>query len=136
MGAAGRKIICMIGDGSFQVTAQEVSQMVRHKLPVLIFLINNRGYTIEVEIHDGPYNNIQNWDYARLVECFNGGDGNAKGFKVSNGEELASAIAKAELNTDGPTLIECLTDRDDCSRQLISFGHYVATANARPPTRT
>ena len=54
MGAAGRKVICMIGDGSFQVTAQEVSQMVRHKLPVLIFLFNNRGYTIEVEIHDGP----------------------------------------------------------------------------------
>lgn len=27
----------------------------------LIFLINNGGYTIEVEIHDGPYNVIHTW---------------------------------------------------------------------------
>ncbi|CAB4315205.1 unnamed protein product [Prunus armeniaca] len=27
----------------------------------IIFLINNGEYTIEVEIHDGPYNEIKNW---------------------------------------------------------------------------
>ena len=43
MSARHRKVVTMIGDGSFQVTAQEASQMVRHKLPVIIFLINNRG---------------------------------------------------------------------------------------------
>jgi pyruvate decarboxylase len=64
VGAPNRRIIAMIGDGSFQLTAQEVAQMIRRKLPVIIFLINNHGYTIEVEIHDGPYNNIKNWDYA------------------------------------------------------------------------
>ena len=94
------------------------------------------GYTIEVEIHDGPYNNIQNWDYARLMECFNGGSGSGLGIKVSTGEQLAAAIRKGQANTDGPTLIECLIDRDDCSRELITFGHYVGTANARPPART
>ena len=58
-------------DGLFQLTAQEVAQMIRRKLPVIIFLINNHGYTIEVEIHDGPYNNIKNWDYAGLIGAFN-----------------------------------------------------------------
>ena len=67
VGAPNRRIIAMIGDGSFQLTAQEVAQMIRRKLPVIIFLINNHGYTIEVEIHDGPYNNIKNWDYAGLI---------------------------------------------------------------------
>ena len=42
--------------------------MIRQKLPIIIFLINNHGYTIEVEIHDGPYNNIKNWDYAGLIQ--------------------------------------------------------------------
>jgi pyruvate decarboxylase len=60
VGAPNRRIIARIGDGSFQLTAQEVAQVIRWKLPVIIFPINNHGHTIEVEIHDGPYNNIKN----------------------------------------------------------------------------
>ena len=39
-----------------------------------IFLVNNNGYTIEVQIHDGPYNDIKCWDYAGLMHCFNAGE--------------------------------------------------------------
>jgi indolepyruvate decarboxylase len=123
----------MIGDGSFQMTAQEVAQMIRHEMPVIIFLMNNRGYTIEVEIHDGPYNNIKNWDYAGLIDVFNANSGFGKGLRASTVDELAVAIQQAKKNTKGPTLIECAIDRDDCTRQLISWGRRVATANARPP---
>ncbi|MEZ7500817.1 thiamine pyrophosphate-binding protein [Flavobacterium sp. Arc3] len=128
-----RRIISLTGDGSFQLTAQEVAQMIRRKLPVIIFLINNRGYTIEVEIHDGPYNNIKNWDYAGLMEVFNAEDGKGLGFKAQTGGELADAIKKALANQEGPTLIECVIDRDDCTAELISWGHLVAKANGRPP---
>ncbi|MBV1833291.1 alpha-keto acid decarboxylase family protein [Novacetimonas pomaceti] len=131
--APERRIITMVGDGSFQLTAQEVAQMVRLKLPVIIFLVNNRGYTIEVEIHDGPYNNIKNWDYAGLMEVFNAEDGKGRGLHARTGGELAAAIATALENHDGPTLIECQIDRDDCTSELISWGRRVATANARPP---
>jgi pyruvate decarboxylase len=82
LGAPGRRIIAMIGDGSFQLTAQEVAQMIRQKLPVIIFLINNHGYTIEVEIHDG-YNNIKNWDYAGLIQVFNAEDGKGRGLRAT-----------------------------------------------------
>jgi len=133
LGARGRRTIAMIGDGSFQLTAQEVAQMIRQKLPVIIFLINNKGYTIEVEIHDGPYNNIKNWDYAGLISAFNAEDGRGRGIRVNNGGELAEAIKVALANQDGPTLIECVIDRDDCSPELISWGRRVAIANARPP---
>ena len=133
VGARDRRVIAMIGDGSFQLTAQEVAQMIRRKLPVIIFLINNHGYTIEVEIHDGPYNNIKNWDYAGLIQVFNADDGHGRGLRVTNGGELAEAIKVALSNHEGPTLIECLIDRDDCSSDLISWGRLVAQANARPP---
>jgi pyruvate decarboxylase len=133
VGAPNRRIIAMIGDGSFQLTAQEVAQMIRRKLPVIIFLINNHGYTIEVEIHDGPYDNIKNWDYAGLIQAFNAEDGNGQGIRVTNGGELAEAIKVALANREGPTLIECIIDRDDCSADLISWGRLVAIANARPP---
>jgi indolepyruvate decarboxylase len=134
VGARNRRIIAMIGDGSFQLSAQEVAQMIRRKLPVIIFLINNHGYTIEVEIHDGPYNDIKNWDYAGLIQAFNAEDGRGFGMRVSNGGELATAIEAAIANHDGPTLIECIIDRDDCSPELISWGRLVARANARPPS--
>jgi indolepyruvate decarboxylase len=133
LAAPQRKIIVMIGDGSFQMTAQEVAQMILHKLPVIIFLINNQGYTIEVEIHDGPYNNIKNWDYAGLIDVFNADSGAGKGLRAGTVDELAAAIQQANQNIEGPTLIECAIDRDDCTRQLISWGRRVATANARPP---
>ena len=133
VGASSRRIIALIGDGSFQLTAQEVAQMIRRKLPVIIFLINNHGYTIEVEIHDGPYNNIKNWDYAGLIQVFNAEDGRGRGLRVTNGGELQEAIKVALANRDGPTLIECIIDRDDASPDLLSWGREVAKANDRPP---
>lgn len=133
LGAPQRRLIALIGDGAFQLAAQEVAQMIRHKLPVTLFLINNRGYTIEAEIHDGPYNNIKNWDYAGLIDVFNAESGMGKGLRARTASELAAAIQLAKQNTQGPTLIECAIDRNDCTRQLISWGRRVATANARPP---
>ncbi|OIW32938.1 pyruvate decarboxylase [Coniochaeta ligniaria NRRL 30616] len=135
LGAPGRKVVVMVGDGSFQVTAQEVSQMVRYKVPVTILLVNNRGYTIEVQIHDGTYNRIKNWDYAALVRAFNGDDGQAQGLTANTGGELVKALKLAGENQEGPTLVECAIHQDDCSKELITWGHYVAKANARPPVK-
>ena len=129
-----RDVVVIAGDGSFQMTAQEVSQMVRYNIPILIVLMNNRGYTIEVEIHDGIYNRIKNWEYAKLVEAFNSTDGgHALGIKVATAGELASALEKAKRHTSGPTLVECTIHQDDCSKELITWGHFVAAANARLP---
>ena len=38
----------MIGDGSFQMTAQELSTMIRMRSNSIIFIFNNLGYQIEV----------------------------------------------------------------------------------------
>ncbi len=127
-----KRVIALIGDGSFQMTAQEVSTMIRYGVRPIIFLINNGGYTIEVEIHDGPYNTIKNWDYAALMGAFNAGDGNGWGARVSTVGELTEAIAHTH-DYDGPTLIEVLIDRDDCSKNLLEWGGYVAQNNGRPP---
>ncbi|WP_342627135.1 thiamine pyrophosphate-binding protein [Nguyenibacter vanlangensis] len=135
VGSPERRHILMVGDGSFQLTAQEVAQMTRRKLPVIIFLINNGGYTIEVEIQDGPYNNIKNWDYAAVIEGFNAQDGKGRGLRATTPAELEAAVKTALGNTEGPTLIECVIPRDDCTSELISWGRHVAAANARPPAQ-
>ncbi|KAK3212350.1 hypothetical protein Dsin_017056 [Dipteronia sinensis] len=67
--APDKRVIACVGDGSFQMAAQEVSTMIRCGHKSIIFLINNGGYTAEVESHDGPYNVIKNWDYAALIDA-------------------------------------------------------------------
>jgi pyruvate decarboxylase len=127
-----RRVIACIGDGSFQMTAQELSTMIRYGLKPILFIMNNGGYTIEVEIHDGPYNVIKNWNYAELVPAFNGADGNGWGCRVRTEGEAQDAIQKA-LAHDGPSVIEVVIGKDDCSRDLLEWGTRVCASNARPP---
>ncbi|KAF7512841.1 hypothetical protein GJ744_011944 [Endocarpon pusillum] len=62
--ASGRTIL-FEGDGSFQMTAQELSTVISHKLDLTLFLINNDGYTIERFIHGmkAHYNDVPRWRY-------------------------------------------------------------------------
>lgn len=66
--------------------------MIRYGQRSIIFLINNGGYTIEVEIHDGPYNIIKNWDYTGLVNAIHNGEGKCWTAKVSMGNFLLSLV--------------------------------------------
>jgi TPP-dependent 2-oxoacid decarboxylase len=49
-----RRVIAMIGDGSFKLTAQELSTMIRYGMRPIIILVNNHGYIIEDAIQEGP----------------------------------------------------------------------------------
>lgn len=71
------------------MTAQDVSTMLRCGQNSIIFLINNGGYTIEVEIHDGPYNVIKNWNYTSLIDAICNGEGKCWTTKVSCGSNKA-----------------------------------------------
>ncbi|GMH23006.1 hypothetical protein Nepgr_024849 [Nepenthes gracilis] len=133
--AHDKRIIACIGDGSFQVTAQDVSTMIRCGQNSIIFLINNGGYTIEVEIHDGPYNVIKNWDYTALVDAINNGQGKCWTAKVQCEEELVKAIETAGgLKKDCLCFIEVIVHKDDTSKELLEWGSRVSAANSRPQT--
>ena len=40
----GKEIVCVTGDGSIQMNLQELQTIITNKLPIKIFIINNRGY--------------------------------------------------------------------------------------------
>lgn len=132
--AKDKRVIACIGDGSFQVTAQDISTMIRCGQRTIIFLINNGGYTIEVEIHDGPYNVIKNWDYTALVDAIHNGEGKCWTAKVRTEDELTEAIATATgAQKDSLCFIEVFVHKDDTSKELLEWGSRVAAANGRPP---
>mmetsp|Transcript_25540 Transcript_25540/g.80911 ORF Transcript_25540/g.80911 Transcript_25540/m.80911 type:complete len:549 (-) Transcript_25540:39-1685(-) len=127
-----RRVVTFVGDGSFQMTAQEVSTMIEQGYNPIIFLLNNKGYTIEVEIHDGPYNDIKNWDYSGLINAFACGEGRVFSTRVETERQLDAAIKTAlGERADSLCFVEVLLDRDDCSKELLEWGARVATANGR-----
>jgi pyruvate decarboxylase len=85
-----RRTILFTGDGSFQLTCQEVSTMIRHSLNPIIFVVCNNGYTIERFIHgmEACYNDIQNWRYKDLVPAFGAEAGSYKTFQVKTKDEV------------------------------------------------
>ncbi|XP_044346127.1 pyruvate decarboxylase 2-like [Triticum aestivum] len=132
--AKDKRVISLIGDGSFQVTSQEVSTMLRWGQNNIIFLINNGGYTIEVKIHDGPYNVIKNWNYTGLVKAFHNGEGKCCTAKVQTEEELEEAIeASLGPHKDSQCFIEVIVHKDDTSKELLVWGARLFAANNRPP---
>ena len=48
----GEQVICVTGDGSLQMNIQELATVIRHDLPIKIFLINNHGYSMIQQTQD------------------------------------------------------------------------------------
>jgi indolepyruvate decarboxylase len=128
--APQRRHLLFIGDGSFQLTAQELSTILRHDLKPVIFLINNGGYTIERTIlgKAARYNDVANWAYADLPKVFRP-DTAAESFVVRTVEELHNVLNKPHENL---VFIESIMDPTDAPANLIAGGHASADLDYGP----
>jgi indolepyruvate decarboxylase len=123
--------VVLTGDGAFQMTAQEISTMIRKRCPALVVIINNDGYLIERLLHeDGLYNDIQMWNYAKLPAAFDNGS-HAIGIRVATEEELAQAMDIAARETGKFVLIEACLPNRDCSAGLDRLGNSFRQAQRK-----
>lgn len=123
-----RRTILFVGDGSFQLTAQELSSVMRHELTPIVFLINNDGYTIERVIH-GPrmaYNDIHQWDYTALVKAFGSDVYTAT---IETELELDALLAELPQHADKMRFIEVKMDKLDCPESLREIGKICERKN-------
>jgi indolepyruvate decarboxylase len=128
--APERRHILFIGDGSFQLTAQELSTILRHDFKPFIFLINNCGYTIERAIlgKDARYNDVANWRYTELASVFCR-ESTAECITVATTEELQRVL---DAPHTGLVFVEALMDKDDSPESLIRGGHAFADSDFGP----
>lgn len=126
-----RQTVTLIGDGAFQMTAQELSTLGRNSCNAIVLLMNNNGYTTERIIHEGPYNDIQPWDYHRLPDVFGG----SWGVRVTTEDELDTALARARVGNEGPALIEIMLDTYDTTDALKTLGAALAPKSGSEPRR-
>lgn len=125
--APERPVYLFIGDGSFQVTAQDLSTMLRYHCRPTIFLLNNDGYTIERVIVDRPYNDIQPWQYHKIAEIFSSDDSRSVSHDCYTESELETALA--DDADDTLKFIEVHLERWDCNESLRRAGVGMALAN-------
>jgi indolepyruvate decarboxylase len=128
--APDRRHLLFVGDGSFQLTAQEVSTMLRHDYKPVIFLINNGGYLIE-RCYLGQtsrFNDVANWAYADLPKAFRP-DTTARSFVVKTVADLEKALSAPN---DTLIFIESIMDPFDAPAAVIESGNNGADIDYGP----
>lgn len=110
---AGR-VVLIVGEGSLQMTVQEIGSYIRYGYKPIIFVINNDGYAIERAIH-GPkqgYNDVSMlWDHQKMLEFF--------GAREETGIKGKSRTAKTVEELEA-----ILTDDDFGSAQDIQVSQF------------
>jgi indolepyruvate decarboxylase len=114
--------LVLVGDGAFQMTGLEVSTIARLGLNPIIVVLNNFGYATERPIQDGPFNDLQPWQYSRVPEVVGGG----KGAVVTTEDELDAALEAARRYVEGFTIIDVQLDPHDSSPGLKRLSESLA----------
>jgi indolepyruvate decarboxylase len=118
------RVVAIVGDGAFQMTGMELSNLVRHKLPTVVIVLDNRGYGTERLLHPGnwKFNDIQPWDYHRLPELLGGGTG----YDIHTEADFDAALSAAWADATGPSILQVHIDPKDCSQALGRMAERMA----------
>ncbi len=118
-----RQVVCVSGDGSFQMNMQELATAVEHKMDLTIMLLNNGHHGMvrqwQTMFFDGNYSASRFGvlpDFVMLAESFG-----AKGLRVDRPEDLESTL-KEGLSTKGVVLIEVMVDCEELVYPMIAPG--------------
>src|SRR3954447_3206441 len=108
-----RRTVLFTGEGSHQLTANDVGTMGRNGLKPIIFVLNNEGYMVERALEANPdwvYNDLAPWNYHALPAALG-----CRGWftaRVTTLGELDAALARA-ANGESASYIEVVTGKMD-----------------------
>jgi len=111
-----KNIICIAGDGGFQMNLQELQTIVQYNIPIKIFLLNNNGYLAISIMQDNLFKGrhigstketgVSSPDFYKLAKAFG-----IKAKKYKNLSTLDSDINKI-LSSKDSFLVE-ITQQDE-----------------------
>lgn len=103
----GKLVLCIAGDGSFQMNTQELATAVVSKLPVKVFIVNNRFHGMVRQwqdlFYEGRYASSyldKTPDFVKLADAYG-----AVGLRASKVSEVDDVIREA-MAVDKPVLID------------------------------
>ncbi len=142
LGHPNKTVICITGDGGFQMNLQEMATAVVHELPIIICILNN-GYLgmvrqLQELFYDQRYfgtcmryrkNCSKNCsdplkqcppylpDFVKFAESYG-----ALGIRVMDEHEISPAFELAMKNTKTPTIIEFVIDNKELVLPMVQSG--------------
>lgn len=118
IGGGRRDTVCLEGDGSIMMNLQELQTIITHRLPVKLFLINNRGYhsiritQANIFGHHSPVGigpdsgDLSFPEFRKIAGAFG-----YPYFSASDNAGMKRAV-DAALACEGPAFCEIFTDTD------------------------
>jgi indolepyruvate decarboxylase len=107
--------IVLVGDGAFQMTGSELSTCIRYGQSPIVVVLNNRGYSTEREILEGPFNDIHEWQYERICDMIGGGTGS----QIHTQREFEDRLAAAFSDQRRVHVLNVLLDPADRSPGMV-----------------
>jgi acetolactate synthase-1/2/3 large subunit len=114
VGARDKIVIAVCGDGSFQMSMNELGTMKQEKLEIKIIIFNNTRLGMVRELQKvrfcSRYSEVfleDNPDFIKLADAYG-----FKADRINSNSEIRSAISKM-MDTEGTYILECLVDPEE-----------------------
>jgi indolepyruvate decarboxylase len=132
MADPSKRTLVLVGDGAFQMTGLELSTIARFDLNPVVLVLNNRGYSTERQILDGPFNDLHGWDYSQVPRLL----GHGRGFVAETAGELREALETSLALTDCFSIIDVHLDPHDRSPAMERLAKRLAARTREEPPNT
>ena len=104
-----RKVLAVMGDGSFMMNSQEIETAVREQIPLVVLVWVDGSYGLikwKMDMEEGAHDSVDfgNPDFVKYAQSFG-----ARGCLIAEAAQLLPALNRA-LAEDGVTVIACPVD--------------------------
>ncbi len=135
IGNPDRPAIAIVGDGGFQMTLMELATVARLKLPVKIFIMDNKylGMVRQWQdmFYDKRYSGVDmsdNPDFCKLAEAYG-----IKSLRLKRGADTEKIVDRALEYNEGPVLIHCEVEKEANVFPMIPAGAPYSSMIIEPP---
>ncbi len=118
-----KRVISIVGDAGFQMTAQELSLLQELRLPVKVVILNNEALGMVRQWQETFYENRYSQslipvqpDFVKLAEAYD-----IKGYRIEKLEEAEAQFREALLS-DEPVLIDCRVKQSEKVTPMVAPG--------------
>ena len=111
--APERQVVCVCGDGDFQMQGMEVVTAVNYNIPVKWFVMNNQSLAMIKDLQKIMFGGRKiasefiNPDFVKLAESMG-----AVGLRITSPDDISPVVREA-LTNKRPTVVDVIIDPDE-----------------------
>ena len=135
IGAPEKEVVCITGDGGFQMNMQELATAVYEKTPITICILNNGSLGMvrqmqtlfygkryeAVSLTDEDKKEHYVPDFIKLAESYG-----AYAVRVTKPSEIEGALSEARKHKDAPTIVEFIISPDELVLPMVKSGNPIS----------